>query len=525
MCRLLLLVLAVCGSTLPIHQESLTAQPRRGTYYRSSYLEFEMWVPEGFSPAERSASSLSVAGFESKSGPVRHVGVFNRPLRDRYEFDRYIDHNVKTLYRGAAVEPLDDFEANGRMASVFLIRVKNVISPPNPEDVIFAGLDNGSQWICLSLLIRKGELDSALAELRWMMATFRRYGRAGLDPLMHAPRTHEGTGLVYRVPKGFYEVVDAEDPDVIFRAVEPTSRATLTLTIQAAAALKSALETAGGAGAPDRKPLAVHNGLRWDSLGAFYPLGNGDGRRGRALVAVTMDDHRVLMIRVEGSSDRRERLVRAAELVCMSLDAVDLERIRRRVEAAVRALEQASEDRDRSAMFEQLEILADHFFMRAARQAVARACFELSNKAAQKKAITLLGRAGHQDLKPFLLEALERRDVKEQLGIVAALLAALGRIADPATLSVFAKHARHEHPHVAAAAIRAFGRFSGHRTEALEKLIRVMRKEERAARRSRTGAQARWAELEPAFHEALNALTGETIRSSGDARRWLRTHR
>lgn len=277
-----------------------------------------------------------------------------------------------------------------------------------------------------------------------------------------------------------------------------------------------------GTDVPDREPWVFPHPIRWKALGSFYAPKGKDARSGRALAAVLLDDGSVLTVSVRGDRVARERLVWIAELVVMSLDVVDMEAIRERVAGVIQALTDASRSGDRSGILEHLDVLSEHLYLREARTALARSIWQIENNKAQKKAIRALARSGRMDVKPFLFNALKRRDVQKRLGIVSALLEALSLFGDVETLTILSKYSRHEHLHVAAAAIRGFGNFSRFKNLALKKLISVMKKEEREGKRKTDDVRERWSELKPVFREAMEKLTGTPIESSMEAMKWLK---
>ncbi len=514
--RLVALILAAWPA------DSMGDEIRRGIYYRNRHLNFEMWIPRGFTRCEKPSEPLTIAEFSGGSRGATRICFCNQRIKNQHAFTFRIDSVVEKQLHGARREPVDGFMANGRPAPVIVVHLLELPSSTFECNFIYFGLDTGKHLVWANMHVPEGRIKPALAELRWMMGTFRSYGPAGLDSYLSGQQIHEGTGLTYRPPMNFDGKSGSADPNLVFWGTRPDRRDLIVIAVAGAGSLEGVLRAQAGTDVPDQEPWVFPHPIRWKALGSFFaPKGKG-ARSGRALAAVLLDDGSVLTVSVRGDRAARERLVRIAELVVMSLDVVDMEAIRERVAGVVRALTDASRRGDRSEILKQLDVLSEHLYLREARTAMARSIWKIKSNKAQKKAIRALARSGRTDVKPFLFNALKRRDIQKRLGIVSALLEALSLFGDVETLTILSKYARHGHPHVAAAAIRGFGNFSRFKNLALRKLISVMKKEERQGMRKTDDARERWSELKPVYREALEKLTGIPLKSSKEAMKWLK---
>lgn len=504
---------------------SLRSQPAsRGLYYRHQEKQFELWIPAGFKEKKaegKKADAKHLAEFEGGRGNAHLIRLEMCRSKSIGEFVTLTRQRSMTDFPGVDMRVFKS-EGVGRLpAAICLLKYLDANVSFRGFELIEVGVHLG-QGALLRILVYlpKGRSEGALEEARAMAATARQSGERGLDPFLGARRLHLATGVSYRPLLGMEESAAAAKDPRIYAGTSTPSGIALTLEKTEHATIPEAIESARGSDREAEAPWKFPHPGELELRGAVYA--SGDDKTRKVVVAVRKKTGPIYRLTCTGGKADEGALVRAAELVGMSLDVVDVAAARGKASTAAADLARALKKRDTSGIREQVKTLAFLTFLPEARQSLESELCRLQDPQATTEAIRALGVTRDESLLPALIKAAKYTRNQGWTDALIADLGALGQVRGPKAVPVLVKQVQRDDPEVRAAAIRALGYYVEQKMKVLKDLVRLMKKEEASGKKASPVARERWQTLEPAFKEALYRLSGETFDSARDAQKWLK---
>jgi len=248
------------------------------------------------------------------------------------------------------------------------------------------------------------------------------------------------------------------------------------------------------------------------------------GKPGMARAVVEFEGDRFFTIDVTGTSDRKDALLRSAELTASSLKWIDVEAIKARVITAAGDLNRAIKKKNKALINDLIQTLATGAFLPSARQAIENAMPKLAEED-QILVVQALSASEDRSTLPALIKLYKNSKFKKRLAMRREVLKACRYLRDPAALKLLLSEAGEKDPSIAATALFSLGYYKKERAEVLRKIIPLFKKAEALKKSSRLRSRERWAILFPAFEKAIKRLTGQGFLYAKDAQDWYRANK
>ena len=500
----------------------LASDLHRGTYYQNPEFGFALWIPAGYTAAEPRAEQF-LAYFSGGGDGSYAVEILKPEERSQAN---YVDARLKQArdqFPSGETEVIRDVDAGGRSAVVIVLR-KLDGNPKFKGTELVQALVPLKDAVTLPIIVynKAGGWKNGVEVVRWVLATLRYLGGDGsLDEYLAGRRVHAATGLSFRPPRGFREDSHG-DASVLYSGSHPASGMRATLATAEAPSLEAALTGSTGAtGNLKTWALPAPEGLVL--RGTFV----GSDRVGLARVAAEFSGAGGprFLVSVTGKPEHAETMLRAAELMGLSLARVDVAAARDKAGAAVAALESALRRRQPDAVKAHVKELCELVFLEPVAETLLKTLPRLDEPSIQIMAARAIATQELPALAPQLLKTAKNGKIRINPPVLAAVLEALGSSRTKNAISFLLGHATRGDNRVSAAAVRALGRYVEHRERVVKRLVKQMERSESAARRTDYAARERWDAIRPAFQEALKNLTGEQFRTAEEASLWLRNQR
>jgi hypothetical protein len=495
----------------------------RGRYYRNTEHGFSLWIPKGFYTAK--ADKHEIACFSGPGPGGYHIVFETTRYASLAVFLKATRSAHEDQFKGMEMEVFEDLKAAGRPAVMIWIRKLEADKDFKNREMVSAGVElPEGDFLNIDLYLEKGSDKQALQRMRGMLATLRWTGEDGLNPYLQSRILDLHSGLSYRLPNGFAPAPPQKGE--VMAAGNEKERTRINLARAEASNPDEALSAAlSGHRLRDQSWRFPHPEEIPARGGVIEPRGKGVPPIIRVAVAFQPPKAPVYLLTALGSNDQAESLVRAVELMLMSIRYQDVEAARRETTAATGALEAAIQRKDDSAALREVGTLARYTFLAEARAALAMALDRSRDPAVLAAAATALGEAGEQDAFDALYKAARNPRNQKDEKLCTALVKALGRVRGAQAVSVLVKLFRRQPNTVVVEVIRSLGRYTDEKPRALKELVRQMEKDEKAARKTDIDARERWIVVKPAYQAALKNLTGQHFENAEQAETWVRENR
>jgi hypothetical protein len=529
----MLLRLAVVAILAVFCAPALSAQSpvTRGHYYRCDEPAFEMWIPGGFTvhallEQDKERRDEMKARFRGTPPGLNQLAVqiYEAALTDLDLFLKRLDTATREGCEGATHEVKARFEAGPFPAAITLTSNYANADERHHGLVRVIGALQFDEVTTIQLTGYAEAADSVLAleQMRWMLATARRPGEAGLDPFLARRRVDTETGLSYRPPRGLTAAAPSEGASFLYRGEGGKPARTVTISPAAGRDLGAVVKAFGrGKVALGGRRLFPHEpGVDAEVFGGLYRA--DDKSRAFAVLAVRLGKEHMYRVVAEGPLAARDKLLRTAELTAMGFRHVDVGAARKEVADAQGALEAAKQARDGAAVGAAVAVLVKHPYLEGVPAALAGALRYLPDPAAIGAAVTALASHGSTAQLPEVLDAVRYYRAKHEAPALAALVPVLATLRGKRAATMLFALARRPEVEPAAAAVRALGHYREPPYHAAKKLVSLMIRAEKAGHSTKVEERERWKILQPIYVEALKRLTGQTFATAAEARAWLR---
>lgn len=519
-CLPFFLVLILIAATTTAAQDK---QGRRGLYFVAESEGIELWIP-----------GLVNRSDAPRSGMVGEFGIITQDLylqmyitvtaQSLEEFVEDRNKRAAGVFQGGNLKIIEKLEDCGYPTTVALHTNIDSVAGYEDKDFIVAAVKlTGNKTICFFIISAKGKGEEALFAVKWMASSLRLSGERGLDLLM-APRiVHQATGLSFRIPIR-YQKQSTEGPGLICEARDETTGDDLLIrkdTLETREALNTKRKAKNTRGKP--RIFTLPHPDKSTILMEFLAPAEGE-KRGTARAVVQLKGERVFTVEIKGTPDRRQDLLRSAELTALGLRWIDVDSVRTRAAGAVKDLDQALRKKNRNLVKELVQILADGAFLPAGRLALEKA-LPMLDEADQVCGIQAL--AACEDVKcfPVLAKLYKNGKFKKRLTMRREVLKAFRYIRDPSAPKLLLAEAASKKPALAATALYTLGHYKSARVAILRKVLPLFKKAEALKESPRLRSRERWTILYPAFESMLKRLTGRSFMYAKDAQDWYRANK